>query len=36
MVLLTHIFKVTYQCQRIKRGLTDTHISKSYAMTYVS
>ncbi|KHF98698.1 hypothetical protein F383_37825 [Gossypium arboreum] len=28
--------KVTYQCQRIKRGLTRTHISESYVMTYVS
>ncbi|KHG17529.1 hypothetical protein F383_23524 [Gossypium arboreum] len=27
---------VTYRCQRIKRGLTRTHISKSYVMTYVS
>ncbi|KHF97561.1 hypothetical protein F383_36564 [Gossypium arboreum] len=28
--------KVTYRCQPIKRGLTRTHISKSYVMTYVS
>ncbi|KHG13301.1 hypothetical protein F383_18401 [Gossypium arboreum] len=27
---------VTYICQRIKRGLTCTHISESYAMKYVS
>ncbi|KHF98143.1 hypothetical protein F383_04984 [Gossypium arboreum] len=26
----------TNRCQRIKRGLTRTHISKSYIMTYVS
>ncbi|KHG12331.1 hypothetical protein F383_18566 [Gossypium arboreum] len=28
--------KVTYRCQCIKRGLTRTHISESYFMTYVS
>ncbi|KHG29936.1 hypothetical protein F383_36278 [Gossypium arboreum] len=28
--------EATYQCQRIKRGLTHTHISESYVMTYVS
>ncbi|KHF97438.1 hypothetical protein F383_36811 [Gossypium arboreum] len=28
--------KVTYQCQRIKCGLTHTHISESYVMKYVS
>ncbi|KHG26492.1 hypothetical protein F383_09758 [Gossypium arboreum] len=27
---------VTYRCQRIKRGLTHTHISESYVMAYVS
>ncbi|KHG26719.1 Zinc finger protein [Gossypium arboreum] len=27
---------VTYQCQSIKCGLTRTHISESYVMTYVS
>ncbi|KHG11628.1 hypothetical protein F383_13562 [Gossypium arboreum] len=27
---------VTYRCQLIKRGLTRTHISESYVMTYVS
>ncbi|KHG07642.1 hypothetical protein F383_34096 [Gossypium arboreum] len=27
---------VTYRCQRIKCGLTRTHISESYVMTYVS
>ncbi|KHG23329.1 hypothetical protein F383_28722 [Gossypium arboreum] len=27
---------VTYRCQRIKRGLTRTHISESYVMKYVS
>ncbi|KHG14111.1 hypothetical protein F383_06310 [Gossypium arboreum] len=27
---------VTYRCQHIKRGLTRTHISKSYVLTYVS
>ncbi|KHF98136.1 hypothetical protein F383_37314 [Gossypium arboreum] len=31
----THI-GVTYHCQCIKRGLTRTHISESYIMTYVS
>ncbi|KHG04860.1 hypothetical protein F383_29965 [Gossypium arboreum] len=28
--------RVTYRCQRIKRGLTRTYISESYVMTYVS
>ncbi|KHG16555.1 hypothetical protein F383_09090 [Gossypium arboreum] len=28
--------EVTYRCQRIKHGLTRTHISESYVMTYVS
>ncbi|KHG26989.1 hypothetical protein F383_00994 [Gossypium arboreum] len=28
--------EVIYRCQCIKRGLTRTHISKSYVMTYVS
>ncbi|KHG22305.1 hypothetical protein F383_09927 [Gossypium arboreum] len=27
---------ITYRCQRIKHGLTRTHISESYVMTYVS
>ncbi|KHG08346.1 hypothetical protein F383_35609 [Gossypium arboreum] len=27
---------VTYRCQHIKCGLTRTHISESYVMTYVS
>ncbi|KHG09176.1 hypothetical protein F383_36473 [Gossypium arboreum] len=27
---------VTYRCQRIKPGLSRTHISESYVMTYVS
>ncbi|KHG10984.1 hypothetical protein F383_14940 [Gossypium arboreum] len=28
--------RITYRCQHIKRGLTRTHISESYVMTYVS
>ncbi|KHG09200.1 hypothetical protein F383_36520 [Gossypium arboreum] len=28
--------EVTKRCQRIKRGLTRTHISETYVMTYVS
>ncbi|KHG19532.1 hypothetical protein F383_25895 [Gossypium arboreum] len=28
--------RITYRCQRIKCGLTCTHISESYIMTYVS
>ncbi|KHG12677.1 Actin-like protein arp6 [Gossypium arboreum] len=28
--------EVIYRCRRIKRGLTRTHISESYVMTYVS
>ncbi|KHG24652.1 hypothetical protein F383_31035 [Gossypium arboreum] len=28
--------EVTYRRQRIKRGLTRTHISEPYVMTYVS
>ncbi|KHG09288.1 hypothetical protein F383_14379 [Gossypium arboreum] len=27
---------VTYRCQRIKHGLTRTHILESYVMAYVS
>ncbi|KHG21764.1 hypothetical protein F383_26968 [Gossypium arboreum] len=28
--------EVTYRCQRIKGGLTHTHVLESYVMTYVS